>query len=127
VLEGKIQKLKAELKKKKDELEDAKNQHKHIEQKLTEANKSLNAELEELADSLVRTKQLMQERELAMTKIQQKLTSDLENAHALIKRKIPFDDTRIEAYNALNVPTFDKTIEVPIITLDNSFTTSKNN
>jgi len=112
ILQGKIQKLKAELKKKKDELEDSKNQHKQIEQKLTEANETLNAKVEELADSLVRTKQLMQEHELAMTKIQQKLTADLESSQALIKRKIPFDDTKIDVFNALNVPTFDKTFEI---------------
>jgi hypothetical protein len=59
-----------------------------------------------------RTKQLMTEREHTMTKVQQKLTSDLESSREIIGRKILFDDTKNSIFNQRNVPTFDTGAEV---------------
>jgi len=49
----------------------------------------------------------MEKKEIALTRTQQKLTSQLESARSLINRKILFDDTRDEHLNAYNLPTYD--------------------
>ncbi len=54
----------------------------------------------------------MSEREHAMTKVQQKLTSDLESSREIIGRKILFDDTKNSIFNQRNVPTFDSSVDV---------------
>lgn len=54
----------------------------------------------------------MTEREHSMTKVQQKLTSDLESSREIIGRKILFDDTKNSVFNQRNIPTFDAAAEV---------------
>jgi len=49
-----------------------------------------------------------------MTKVQQKLTTDLESSREIIGRKILFDDTKYSEFNQKNVPTYDATAEVRI-------------
>jgi hypothetical protein len=112
MLQQKMDKLKKDLQKQTEDFEDAKNQHKSTVEKLNETNNELNMKLDHLADSLVRTKQLMTEREHTMTKVQQKLTSDLESSREIIGRKILFDDTKNSIFNQRNVPTFDTGAEV---------------
>lgn len=54
----------------------------------------------------------MQQREHAMTQVQQKLTADLDAAQKLIQQKILFDDTRNENHNQLNLPAYDRAVQV---------------
>jgi hypothetical protein len=55
-----------------------------------------------------RTQNLMKEREIAMTQIQQKLRDDLTKASSVLARKVLFDDSKNEVYNHFNVATFDR-------------------
>jgi DNA repair exonuclease SbcCD ATPase subunit len=55
-----------------------------------------------------RTQNLMKEREIAMTQIQQKLRDDLTKASSVLARKVLFDDSKNEVYNQFNVATFDR-------------------
>eukprot|EP00029_Vermamoeba_vermiformis_P013262 TRINITY_DN8178_c0_g1_i1.p1 TRINITY_DN8178_c0_g1~~TRINITY_DN8178_c0_g1_i1.p1 ORF type:complete len:1000 (+),score=270.50 TRINITY_DN8178_c0_g1_i1:144-3143(+) len=112
MLQQKMDKLKKDLQKQTEDFEDAKNQHKSTVEKLMENNNELNMKLDHLADSLVRTKQLMTEREHTMTKVQQKLTSDLESSREIIGRKIMFDDTKNSIFNQRNIPPFDANVDV---------------
>lgn len=54
------------------------------------------------------TQNLMKEREIAMTQIQQKLREDLGKASSVIARKVLFDDSKNEVFNQYNVPPFDR-------------------
>jgi hypothetical protein len=111
-LADKLEKIKVAMKKKSEELEDFSNEHKHTVGKLTVEKDSLASRVEELSDTLIRTKNLMQQREHAITLMQQKFTTDLEQANSIIQQKIPFNDTSNAKFNQLNLPSFDRPLKV---------------
>lgn len=114
ILADKLEKVKAAMKKKAEELEDFSSQHKHTVGKLTTEKDALGARVEELSDTLIRTKNLMQQREHAITTMQQKFTADLDQAQQVIMEKVPFHDTSNRKYNQFNLPAFDRPMKVRV-------------
>ncbi|ELR20964.1 uncharacterized protein ACA1_279460 [Acanthamoeba castellanii str. Neff] len=108
LLTQKIHGIKKNLQQQQDALRDKENETSFAINNLTQERDQLSSKSKILDDTLQRTQNLMKEREIAMTQIQQKLRDDLTKASSVLARKVLFDDSKNEVYNQFNVATFDR-------------------
>lgn len=108
LLTQKIHGIKKSLQQQQDALRDKENETSFAINNLTQERDQLSSKSKILDDTLQRTQNLMKEREIAMTQIQQKLRDDLTKASSVLARKVLFDDSKNEVYNQFNVATFDR-------------------